>query len=349
VQFDSGFPLKFNVDGLAAHLEQHLLPAYLISGDEPLLIGEAADAIRARARAVGFTERETHFIERAGDWVDVRVSASTLSLFAERRIIEIRLNSGKPGVAGGAALTALLESKDPDRLILIFTPRLDRDAQGAAWVKALEANGAWVQVWPVDASRLVGWLRSRCTKLKLSLPEDALEILAERTEGNLLAAHQELEKLTLLAPNGRVTADTVLASVADSARFDVFQLGEAVLAGEPERALRVLAGLRAEGTEPTLVLWALTKALRDLWNAIAGPSAEVPGGKPRAWQRQTAALEKGIRRASRLSFRALTVRAGRADRMVKGRLLGNPGDEMALLAADICGRPALPAPQSVLK
>jgi DNA polymerase-3 subunit delta len=179
----------------------------------------------------------------------------------------------------------------------------------------------------------------------LPATDEALELLAERTEGNLLAAHQELEKLTLLARDGRVTADTVLASVADSARFDVFQLGEAVLAGDAERALRVLGGLRAEGTEPTLALWALTKALRDLWGAITGP----PGAKPRAWQRQAAALEKGVRRASRLSFPALTVRAGRADRMVKGRLLGDPWDEMALLAADICGRPALPSPQSVLK
>src|SRR5688572_2542126 len=168
-------PMKLNVDSLASHLEQRLLPAYLISGDEPLLVGEAADAIRARARDEGFTERETHFIERAGDWGDVRASANNLSLFAERRIVEIRLSSGKPGVAGGAALSALLETKDPDRVLIIFTPRLDRDAQSAGWVKALEANGgAWVQVWPVDAARLVGWLRTRCAKLKLSVPDDAL-------------------------------------------------------------------------------------------------------------------------------------------------------------------------------
>jgi len=341
--------LRLTSDSLPTQLEQRLLRAYLISGDEPLLTGEAADAVRSRARAAGFTEREVHFLERGSDWNDVRASANNLSLFGSRRMVEIRLPTGKPGAAGNAALVALLEVDDRDTVFLILAPRLDRDAQSADWVRAVEAHGAWVQVWPVDAGKFVGWLRERCRRLQLEASDEALQLLAERTEGNLLAAHQELEKLTLLAPNGRVTADTVLASVADSARFDVFQLGEAVLAGEPERALRVLAGLRAEGTEPTLVLWALTKALRDLWNAIAGPFAEVPGGKPRAWQRQTAALEKGIRRASRLSFRALTVRAGRADRMVKGRLLGNPWDEMALLAADICGRPALPAPQSVLK
>jgi DNA polymerase III subunit delta len=337
--------LKLAPDSLATQLEQRLLRAYLISGDEPLLTGEAADAVRARAKAAGFTEREVHFLERGTDWDDVRASAANMSLFGSRRVVEIRLPSGKPGAAGNAALVALLEADDRDTVFLILTPRLERDAQSADWVRAVEAHGAWVQVWPVDPDRLVGWLRARCRRMKLEATDDALELLAERTEGNLLAAHQELEKLTLLARDGRVTADTVLGSVADSARFDVFQLGEAVLAGDTERALRVLGGLRAEGTEPTLVLWALTKALRDLWGAITGP----PGAKPRAWQRQAAALEKGVRRASRLSFPALTVRAGRADRMVKGRLPGDAWDEMALLAADICGRPALPPPQSVLK
>jgi DNA polymerase-3 subunit delta len=336
--------VKLNPDSLATHLEQHLLPVYLVSGDEPLLTGEAADAIRARARAIGFTEREAHFLERGSDWDDVRASAGNMSLFGSRRVVEIRLPSGKPGVSGNKALVALLEHEDRDTVFLILTPRLDRDAQSADWVKAVEAHGAWVQVWPIDIDRLVGWLRGRARRLKLDVTDEALELLAERTEGNLLAAHQELEKLTLLA-DGRVTADTILSSVTDSARFDVFQLGEAVLAGDAERALRMIAGLRGEGTEPTLVLWALVKAMRDLWNGMANAG----GGKPRTWQRQSAALDKGLRRAGRLSFPALTVRAGRADRMVKGRLTGNAWDEITLLAADICGRSPLPAPQTVLK
>jgi DNA polymerase III subunit delta len=320
------------------------LPVYLVSGDEPLLTGEAADAIRARARATGFTEREAHFLERGSDWDDVRASAGNMSLFGSRRVVEIRLPSGKPGVSGNKALVALLEHEDRDTVFLILTPRLDRDAQSADWVKAVEAHGAWVQVWPIDIDRLVGWLRGRARRLKLDVTDEALELLAERTEGNLLAAHQELEKLTLLA-DGRVTADTILSSVTDSARFDVFQLGEAVLGGDAERALRMIAGLRGEGTEPTLVLWALTKAMRDLWNGLASAG----GGKPKMWGRQSAALDKGLRRAPRLSFGSLAVRAGRADRMVKGRLVGNAWDEIALLAADICGKSLLPTPQSVLK
>jgi DNA polymerase III subunit delta len=338
--------VKLNPDSLQTHLEQKLLPVYLVSGDEPLLTGEAADAVRARARADGFTEREAHFLERGSDWDDVRASAGNMSLFGSRRLVEIRLPSGKPGVTGNKALVALLERGDPDTVFLILTPRLDRDAQSADWVRAVETHGAWVQVWPIDVDRLAGWLRGRCRRLKLDATDEALELLAERIEGNLLAAHQELEKLKLLVPDGKVTADTILSSVTDSARFDVFQLGEAVLAGDTERALRMIAGLRGEGTEPTLVLWALTKAMRDLWNGLAGGPA---AGKPRTWQRQSAALEKGLRRASRLSFPALTVRAGRADRMVKGRLAGDAWDEITLLAADICGRSPLPVPQTVLK
>jgi DNA polymerase III subunit delta len=324
--------LKLTPDSLATHLAERLAPAYLISGDEPLLSGEAADAVRARARAAGFTEREVHFIERAGDWDEVRASAANLSLFGARRVVEIRLASARPGVGGNAALVALLGTPDPDTLWLILAPRLDRDAQSAEWVRALEAKGVWVQVWPVDPERLVGWLRGRARRLGLEASGEALELLAARTEGNLLAAHQELTKLSLLASGKTITPDNVLASVADSARFDVFQLGEAVLAGETARALRVLAGLRAEGTEAVLALWALTKAVRDLWSAREG------GARAPMWPRQSAALSKALARAPRLSFTSLALSATRADRMVKGQLAGDAWDEMALLAAQICGQ-----------
>ena len=331
--------MKLTSDSLSAHLGERLLPAYLVSGDEPLLTGEAADAVRLRARAAGFTEREVHFIERVTDWDEVRASAANLSLFGSRRVLEIRLASGKPGVAGNAALVKLLGTADPDTLFLILAPRLDRDAHNAEWVRAVETKGAWVQVWPVDAARLIGWLKGRCRSMKLELSDEALKVLAARTEGNLLAAHQELVKLALAAPAQLITPQEVLASVADSARFDVFQLGEAALSGDTPRALRMLAGLRAEGTEPTLVLWALNKSLRDVWQARAGGGARAP-----AWQRQGAALERAVQRAPRLAFAALARRAERADRMIKGRAPGDAWDELALLAADICATPALPPP-----
>jgi DNA polymerase-3 subunit delta len=341
---DLAAALKFNSETLLTHLEQQLLPVYLVSGDEPLLIAEASDAVRAKARAGGFTERETHFIERGGDWNDVRASANNLSLFAERRIVEIRMPTAKPGNTGSAAIIALLEARDPDRVLLMTAPKLDRDAQASEWVRAVEAHGALVQVWPVEASRLVGWLRVRAKRLRLGFDDDALEIIAERTEGNLLAADQELQKLRMIVRGDRVTAEDVLASVADSARFDVFQLGECALAGDASRALRMIEGLHAEGVEPTLVLWSLSKSVRDLWGAV-----NSPGGRAPAWRRQTAALEQGQRRAPKLHFGRLIARAARADRMIKGRESGNAWDEMALLAMDICARPVMALPRSVVK
>jgi DNA polymerase III subunit delta len=325
--------LKLTPESLGTHLGQQLLPAYLVSGDEPLLAGEAADAIRERARSAGFSEREVHFIERAADWDVLRGSAASRSLFGSRRLIEVRLSSARPGVAGGNALVALLKDPDPDTLLLLLTPRLDRDAQGSEWFRCLDKHGGWLPVWPVDAERLPAWLRARARRLKLEADPAALELLAMRVEGNLLAAHQELSKLTLLAAGGKVTPEVVLESVADSARFDVFALGEAVLAGHTARALRILAGLRAEGTEATLALWALSKAMRDLWGSVGG-AARAP-----AWQRQAAALSQGARRAARMPYGALAARAARADRILKGRLPGDAWDELALLAVELSREP----------
>jgi len=329
--------LKLNSDSLAAHLAQRLLPVYLISGDEPLLVDEAADAIRARARAAGFTERASYVLERGADWNAILAAVSNRSLFAERRIIEIRLASSKPGVSGAATLARLAQMRDADVLVLVISARLERESQNAQWVQAIESAGAWLPIWPVDEQHLVGFLRERARRLQLNLDDEALEVLAARTEGNLLAAQQELEKLRLLFDDKPITTQEVLASVGDSARYDVAQLGTAALAGETARALHVLAGLRSEGVEPALVLWALNKAVRELWNAAAGG-----GAPPAKWQRNAAALAQGMRRARTVPFARITQRAERADRMAKGRLEGNAWDELALLTAEFCSRPLLP-------
>ena len=329
--------LKLTPDSLARHLEQQLLPVYLVSGDEPLLAGEAADALRVRARERGFTEREVLFLDRSGDWDAVRAAASTLSLFATRRIVEVRLPSGKPGVTGARTLASVIESLHEDTLLLILTGRLDRDAQGSDWVRAAEARGAWIPVWPLAADRMAGWLQSRSRRLGLSVDAQALELLAERTEGNLLAARQELEKLQLLGHTGVVGAAQVLASTADSARFDVAELTEALVEGDGARGLRVLAGLRSEGVELPLVLWAVVRALHGLWAACTGTEESGARGYPRSGAPGAAAR----RRAARLPFARLTARAVRADAMAKGRAPGSAWDELALLAADLCGRPAL--------
>jgi len=315
--------MKLSSDSLSRHLEQQLLPAYLISGDEPLLAGEAADAVRARARAAGFTEREVHFMDRGADWEAVRTAVNTLSLFAARRLIEVRLPSGKPGTSGARTLVAVLDSlASGDVLLLILTGRLDRDAHSSEWVRAAESRGAWVSVWPLPAERMPAWIESRSRRLGLNLEREAIGLLAERTQGNLLAAQQELDKLALLAPHGRIGAAEVLASSADSARFELRALTDALEGGQCARALRALAGLRAEGTELPLVLWA---AIRALHAPQTGPRP-APAPRPE-------------RELARLRRRAL-----RADAMAKGRMSGDAWDELALLAAELCGRPALPLP-----
>lgn len=302
------------------------MPVYLVSGDEPLLATEAADAIRARARALGFTEREVHTLDRGTDWDAVRAAAGTLSLFAERRVIELRLPTGKPGVTGGRVLASLAESAGADALILILTGRLDRESQTAEWVRAVESRGAWVQVWPIPPERMVSWLEARCRALGLAADPRALELLAARTEGNLLAAHQELEKLKLLDCD-RVTPERVLSGASDSARFSVSELSEALTAGELGRALRVLDGLRAEDAELPLVLWAVSRALRARW------SSELESGAVSARAQ-----------AVRAKYRGLVARAVRADAMAKGRQSGDAWDEIALIACDLAGRAVLPAP-----
>src|ERR1700733_12733413 len=304
--------LMLTPEGCSGQLAERLLPIYLVSGDEPLLVEEATDAIRARARALGFTEREVFFIERGSAvWDEVRQAAMALSLFTARRIVEIRMPGGKPGVAGAATLLRLFEAAGEDLLVLIVSEKLERETQGSEWVQALMQRGAWLPIWPVERARLPQWLRARFAAAGLTAKPDALALLAERREGNLLAAREEIDKRAMLLPRGAaVSVAEVAAGSADSARFDVFQLGEAVRGADAARALRILGGLRAEGAEPMLVLWSLTRELRAQESSVA---AGTRGG------------------AQGLSFARLAARAGRVDRMGKGLSDGDPWDELALL------------------
>ena len=308
---------------------------YLISGDDPLLTGEAVDAVRARARAGGFTERDVHFMDRGGDWDAVLASVASMSLFAERRIVEVRLPTGRPGVTGNRVLKRVIESAGAETLLLILTGRLDREAGGSDWVRAAEEHGASVAVWPIARAAFPEWLQTRARTLGLNVAPDALALLGERTEGNLLAASQELAKLALLAPDGRVDAAAVLASSTDSSHFDVGELDRALTQADGTRALRVLAGLRAEEVELPLVLWAAVKALHAVLAAEAGTAPPRGGyGFNSAPPRQ---------RRMGAAPAALVARAARADAMAKGRMRGDAWDELALLAADLCGNRALAA------
>ncbi|MBS0387186.1 MAG: DNA polymerase III subunit delta [Proteobacteria bacterium] len=308
--------MKLNADRLAGQLAERLLPVYLVAGDEPLLATEALDAIRARARSLGFDEREQVFIDKsAATWENALASTQTQSLFASRRILEIRMPGGKPG-HGAATLLKLIAAAGDDLLLVIATGRLDKDAQGSEWVQAVQQRGAWVNVWPVDAAQFPGWLGARARAVGLTLSADALSLLAVATEGNLLAAHQELEKLQMRYGSDKKLGLTELAdALGDSARYDVMRLTQAIAAGEAARALRILAGLRAEGDEPVRVLWWLVNALR----RQGGPRT-VPMAR-------------------------LIARAARVDRVAKGQSHGDAWDELALLCAEMCGRRTLPLPR----
>lgn len=333
--------MKISGDHLASSLARGLRPIYLISGDEPLLVNEAADAVRAQARADGYAERELHVVERGFDWNALLTESRALSLFSQRKIVEIRMANPTPGEQGGAAIAELANDPAPDTLVLVITGKLDGRTLNARWASAIDKQGVLVQVWPVELARLPGWIRQRLDRHGLQAEPAAAALLAERVEGNLLAAHQEVEKLALLLPAGVVTAQSVLDAVADSARFDVLQLGEAAMRGQAARAIRILTGLRGEGVEAVLALWAVNKDLQ--WIARAqylmqrGQSADAAMNAIYVWRPRQPAMRQALQRLSPQSVRALLLDASRVDRAIKGVLHADAWVELESLVASMAG------------
>jgi len=333
--------VKISGDNLAASLARGLSPIYLVSGDEPLLVNEAADAIRARARAEGYTERDLHVVERGFDWNALLADSRAMSLFAQRKIVEIRMTNPTPGEQGGSAIVELAQQGSPDNVVLVITGKLDGRTQNSKWASAIDKQGVLIQVWPVDLARLPNWIRERLARHGLQAEPAAAALLAERVEGNLLAAHQEVEKLALLVPPGPLDTQTVLEAVADSARFDVLQLGEAAMRGQTARALRILEGLRGEGVEPVLALWAVNKDLQ--WLARVqylmrnGQSADSAMNAVYVWRPRQAAMKQALARLKPGAVRGLLLDASRVDRATKGVLRTNPWVELEALVARFAG------------
>jgi DNA polymerase III subunit delta len=320
---------------LSRALEAGLAPAWLVAGDEPLLVGEAADAIRARARAGGYTGRELLFVEPRFDWDRLRSELRSLSLFAERRILEIRLPQAKPGLDGSRALVAALEAPSPDVLLLVITGRIEWADRSSAWVKAFELHGACVDAEQLAPEQLPAWVEARLRRYGLEPGPDAAVLLADRCEGNLVALHQEIERLSLARGAGPLSAETVADSVADNARFHVFQLGETLLAGDAPRALRILDGLAAEGEEPTLVLWCVAEELRSIlqWSSQGNgaPRRLFRGGRRRRELLRTAA-----QRVPRTRAAELLASAARIDLLIKGSRKDEAWNALARVAAELC-------------
>ncbi len=314
--------MRLRAEQLPRHLGETLAPVYLLSGDEPLLLNEAADAIRTAARAAGHDNREVMEAGSGFDWNTLLAEAASFSLFAEKKIIDLRIPGGKPGREGGKALAEYCANPPPDTLLLLTLPKIERKQQAGKWFKAIDSLGVVVQVWPVELAQLPRWIEQRLRQAGLQPSKDAVQLLAERVEGNLLAADQEIEKLLLLHGEGPLDAATLADAVADSARYDVFDLVDAALSGELSRCLHILEGLKGEDIAAPVVLWALHREITQL----AGLSVAGAQGKnidqamtaARVWDKRKPLLRRAVTRLKPAQWLALLNDCQAADAAAKG-------------------------------
>jgi len=338
--------MKLYFNQLKLHLEKQLQPVYFISGDEPFQLDESVSLIREAAKAQGYTEREVHHIDRSFDWDELVRSSASMSLFAERKVIELRIPTGKPGDKGSKALVAYTSQLPEDNLLLVVSGKLDSSQTKSKWFKSLDAVGVTLAVWPLEIKELPAWLKGRMQARGLQPTEDALTVLAEQVEGNLLAADQELEKLRMLYGEGPITAEQVVEAVSDSARFDAFALVDVALQGDPVRVSRILHGLKSEGEDVLHVLGALVYQLRMLEkmaNAVAkGQNLEQVFMQHRIWDKRKIILNAGLKRHGLKRWQAFLLVAGRIERMCKGLAAGKPWDELLQLTLRISGVALVP-------
>ncbi len=335
--------MQLRADALDGHLAKSLAPLYVITSDEHLLALEAADKIRRTARARGFTERDVLTVERSFKWGELLAANQELSLFGDKKLIELRIPTGKPGKDGGAALQAYVKNLSPDNLTLITLPKLDWQTAKAAWVTALQAAAVYIDIPNVERAQLPNWISLRLSMQGQSADRQSLDFIADRVEGNLLAAHQEIQKLGLLHEPGKLTYEQVHDAVLNVARYDVFKLSEAMLGGDPARLVRMLEGLKGEGEALPLVLWAVSEEIRTLLKLKAG----MAQGRPlaallkeyRIWGPRERMMEPALRRVSQATLEAALRQAAQVDRMVKGlrakAFAGDQWDAMLQLALKV--------------
>lgn len=331
---------KVPVDQLSADLKNGLAAIYLVSGDEHLIVQECCDKIRRAARQAGYEERELYHAEHNFDWNQLHHSGQSLSLFSSSKIIEIRLN-GKLSDKGRKALVEYAQSPPGDTLLLIVAPKFERNVQSAKWFKAVESASRFVQVWPVAGAQLLRWIKQRAKDLDLQLSDSAVDILASRAEGNLLAASQELEKLRLLSDDGKVGADLMAHAVADSARYDVYSLVDKALHGDARSAVKTLNGLKSEGSDVLAVLWALARELRSLVQI----SDALQAGKPFAsvarqagvWDKRQPLVRNALNRLKKPQLYLLLRKAGQVDRAAKGMHHSDPWEGCLEIILNLAG------------
>lgn len=327
--------MRISSEDLPRHLAKGLGPLYVIHGEALLLALEAADAIRAAARDAGYTEREVFIAEQHFKWAELKHSAQSLSLFAARKVIDLRLPSGKPGVEGAQALQEHCENLPPDTLTLISLPKLEPAAYKSKWFNALEQHGLAISADEVSLAALPNWIAQRLQRQQQSTDKETLAFLAQRVEGNLLAALQEIQKLALLFPPGALTFEQVSGAVMDVARYDVFDLSAAMLGGDAARFARILDGLRGEGTATVLILWTLADDLRLLAKTAralqTGSNLDQALREARVWGPKKPLVERAVRRFSPAFAERALQRAAQIDRLIKGLRRGDEWDELLQL------------------
>jgi DNA polymerase-3 subunit delta len=335
--------VKLRPEHLGTRLSKGLAPLYLIFGDETLLAQEAADAVRKAAREQGYTERECLTVEPKFDWGGLLLASNSLSLFGQRRLLELRLGASKPGDGGAKALQAYAERPAEDTVLLITADKLDAAALRSRWFTALDRSGITVQIWPMTARQLPAWIQERMRRRGLHPTADAVTLLSERVEGNLLAAAQEIEKLHVLHGAGPVNAEQVLAVASDCARYSVYDLVDAALAGQAGRVVRILRGLRHEGVEAILVSWALQREIR----LIASLSFDVGNGLPmeaaltrrKVWEKRKPLVRSALQRLPNRACRRLSCACARVDRLLKGAGSGDAWEALLELSLTLAGEP----------
>ncbi len=328
--------MRIKPDQLNATLQKGLQPIYFISGDEPLQLGELADAIRKAAKQAGFENREILSAETGFEWRQLAFAADSMSIFADKKIIDLRIPSGTPGTEGAKALSNYCDRLPEDTLLLITAGKVAGSSLKSKWLEALDKKGVVIQVWPLEGQDLLRWLEQRMHQRGLSTDTEGLRILASRIEGNLLAAAQEIEKLYVLYGTGKLSSQQIFDVVADNSRYDVFKLMDCVLAANISRILKVLSGLRSEGIAPPIVLWALTRDARLLIKiklALSqGQNKELVFKNNNIWDKRKQLVSNALNRLSDHDLNEVLVLSAKADRQIKGQ---EQGDVWEILLA-IC-------------
>ncbi len=336
---------KLNSDKLSSSLKQSFKPVYLVSGDETLLVHESCLLIRKQARELGYSQHEIHHAEGQFNWDNIMMSANALSLFAEKKIIEVRVPNGKLGDKGSKALKAYCESPPEDTLLIIVLPKMDKRSESTVWYKAVSSVGDCVVIWPVGLQQLPRWIEQRLYKSGLSAEPDAIAILCAKVEGNLLAAVQEIEKLKLISDSNIITASTMAEAVMDSSRYNAFDLIDKALSGDSQAAIDCLSGLRSEGTSAPVLLWAIANQIRTLIQVKdmtnSGRSFDNAANQARVWKNKMALVKRAHQRLNTQQLQGILRKCAHVDKIIKGVALGDEWNELLDIILRLTGVEAL--------